>query len=132
MERADGHAAGLEEIKKPLQDVFHAVLGGAAESDGFNWLVIGAGLDWRDVVILRMVAKFLRQAAFPFSQDYMEQALARNPEIAGLLTGLFHARLDPEIAFRTRTRKGWPRRSKPRLPTCPAWTMTASSAASAM
>jgi glutamate dehydrogenase len=96
MERADGHAAGLGEIKKPLQDVFHAVLGGAAESDGFNRLVIGAGLDWRDVVILRMVAKFLRQAAFPFSQDYMEQALTRNPEIAGLLTALFHARLDPK------------------------------------
>ena len=96
MERADGEAAGLEDIKNPLQNVFHAVLGGTAESDGFNRLVIAAGLDWRDVVILRMVAKFLRQAAFPFSQDYMEQALARNPEIAALLTGLFHARLDPE------------------------------------
>ena len=96
MERADGQAAGLADIKKPLEDVFHAVLGGAAESDGFNRLVIGAGLDWRNVVILRMMAKFLRQAAFPFSQDYMEQALSRNPEIAGLLTALFHARLDPQ------------------------------------
>ncbi len=96
MERADGEAAGLDDIRKPLEDVFHAVLGGQAESDGFNRLVIGAGLNWRDLVILRMVAKFLRQAAFPFSQDYMEQALARNPEIAALLTQLFHARLDPK------------------------------------
>src|ERR1019366_7675746 len=96
MERADGEAAGLDDIRKPLQDVFHAVLGGAAESDGLNRLVIGAGLDWRDVAILRLTAKFLRQAVFPFSQDYMEQALARNPEIAALLTQLFHARLDPK------------------------------------
>ena len=96
MERADGEAAGLDEIRRPLEDVFHAVLGGEAESDGFNRLVIGAGLEWRDVVTLRLVAKFLRQAAFPFSQDYMEQALVRNPEIAGLLTSLFHARLDPK------------------------------------
>ncbi len=96
MERADGEAAGLDDIRGPLQDVFHAVLGGKAESDGFNRLVIGAGLDWRDVAILRTVAKFLRQAAFPFSQDYMEQALARNPEIAALLTQMFHARLDPK------------------------------------
>ncbi|MBN9591574.1 MAG: NAD-glutamate dehydrogenase, partial [Alphaproteobacteria bacterium] len=96
MERADGEAANLDEIRNLLQDVFHAVLGGAAESDGFNRLVIGAGLEWRDVVILRLVAKFLRQAAFSFSQDYMEQALARNPEIALLLTELFHARLDPK------------------------------------
>ena len=36
------------------------------------------------------MAKFLRQAAFPFSQDYMEQALSRNPEIAVLLVELFH------------------------------------------
>jgi glutamate dehydrogenase len=96
MERADGEAAGLDEIRNLLQDVFHAVLGGNAESDGFNRLVIGAGLEWRDVVILRLVAKFLRQAAFSFSQDYMEQALGRNPEIALLLTQLFHARLDPK------------------------------------
>ncbi len=96
MERADGEAASLDEIRDLLQDVFHAVLSGAAESDGFNRLVIGAGLEWRDVVILRLVAKFLRQAAFSFSQDYMEQALARNPEIALLLTELFHARLDPK------------------------------------
>ena len=45
--------------------------GGEAESDGFNRLVIGAGLAWRDVTILRAAAKFLRQAGFPFSQDYM-------------------------------------------------------------
>ncbi len=105
MERADGEAASLNDIKKPLQDVFHAVLGGAAESDGFNRLVIGAGLEWRDVVILRLVAKFLRQAAFPFSQDYMEQALVRNPAIAGLLTGLFHARLDPSSHSESEAKK---------------------------
>jgi glutamate dehydrogenase len=96
MERADGEAATLEEIRAPLEDVFHAVLGGQAESDGFNRLVIGARLKWRDVMIVRLVAKFLRQAAFPFSQDYMEQALVRNPEIASLLTALFHARIDPK------------------------------------
>ena len=50
---------------------------------------------WRDVAILRLVAKFLRQAAIPFSQDYMERALHRNPDIAALLVALFHARLDP-------------------------------------
>ncbi len=105
MERADGEAAGLDDIREPLQDVFHAVLGGRAESDGFNRLVIGAGLNWRDVVIIRMVAKFLRQAAFPFSQDYMEQALVRNPEIAALLTQLFHARLDPKNHSETEAKR---------------------------
>ena len=93
MERADGRAADLENLRDPLEDAFHAVLKGQCESDGFNRLVIGAGLMWREIVILRMIAKFLRQAAIPFSQDYMEQALVRNPDLATLLAALFHARL---------------------------------------
>ncbi|HEY0282959.1 MAG TPA: NAD-glutamate dehydrogenase domain-containing protein, partial [Rhizomicrobium sp.] len=95
MERADQGPADLAEIKGPLELAFHAVVAGEAESDGFNRLVIGAGLDWRDVTILRAAAKFLRQAAIQFSQDYMEQALAHNPDIARLLVALFHASCAP-------------------------------------
>ncbi len=95
MERSDAGPADLDDIKDRLQDAFHAVMKGAAESDGFNRLVIGAGLAWRDVAILRMCAKYLRQAGFAFSQDYVEQALARNPEIAAMLVELFHTLHDP-------------------------------------
>ncbi len=98
MERADGGAAHLPEIKQPLEDAFHAVVGGQAESDGFNRLVIAANLVWRDVTILRAAAKYLRQTAIPFSQDYMELALSRNPDIARLLVELFHARCAPNGA----------------------------------
>jgi glutamate dehydrogenase len=96
MERADGLPVRLDDIRRPLEDAFHAVLRGDAESDGFNRLVIGAGLSWRDVTILRAAAKFLRQAAITFSGSYMQQALARNPDVAGLLVALFHARNDPQ------------------------------------
>ncbi|MDE2266908.1 MAG: NAD-glutamate dehydrogenase [Alphaproteobacteria bacterium] len=98
MERADQGAADLDDIKQPLERAFHAVVAGEAESDGFNRLVIGAGLDWRDVTILRASAKYLRQAGIQFSQDYMEQALARNPDIAVLLVAMFHARCAPDMA----------------------------------
>jgi glutamate dehydrogenase len=95
MERADEGAAELNEIKQPLEQAFHAVIEGRAESDGLNRLVLSAGLDWRDVTVLRTVAKFLRQAGFPFSQDYVEHALSRNPDLARLLVELFHARNEP-------------------------------------
>ncbi len=97
MERADDGPADLAEIKAPFEDAFHAVITGNAESDGFNKLVTGAGLSWRDVTILRACAKFLRQAGFAFSQDYIEQALSRNPDIAGLLVELFLAKSDPDF-----------------------------------
>ncbi|HWA02417.1 MAG TPA: NAD-glutamate dehydrogenase [Rhizomicrobium sp.] len=95
MERADQGAAPLEEVKAPLEEAFCAVVSGEAESDGFNRLVLCAELAWRDVTILRAAAKYLRQAAIAFSQEYMEQALSRNPDIARLLVELFHARNDP-------------------------------------
>ncbi|HEY0105405.1 MAG TPA: NAD-glutamate dehydrogenase, partial [Rhizomicrobium sp.] len=100
MERADQGPADLASIKPPLEDAFHSVILGKAENDGFNRLVLGAGLAWRDVTILRAIAKFLRQAGFSFSQDYVEQALARNPDLAGLLVALFHARHDPALGDR--------------------------------
>ncbi|MGD0192739.1 MAG: NAD-glutamate dehydrogenase [Rhizomicrobium sp.] len=96
MERADNGTVTLEDIKVPLEEAFHAVISGAAENDGFNKLIVGAGLAWRDVTILRMAAKYLRQAGTAFSQDYMEQALARNPDIAALIVELFHVRNDPD------------------------------------
>ena len=98
MERADEGAAELADIKQPLEEAFHAVVSGQTESDGFNKLVLAAGLSWRDVTILRTVAKFLRQAGFSFSQEYVEQALARNPDLAHLLVEQFHVLNDPKSA----------------------------------
>ena len=95
MEREDGTPVKLEEVRIGLEDALHAVWRGEAESDDFNKLVMEAGLVWRDITILRAAAKFLRQAAFTFSVAYMQQALVKNPELAGLLVALFYARNDP-------------------------------------
>jgi glutamate dehydrogenase len=65
------------------------------EDDGFNALVIDAQLTWRQVVILRAYAKYLRQANVPFSQDYIEGVLRSNSFIARLLIRLFESRFDP-------------------------------------
>jgi glutamate dehydrogenase len=95
MERADGQPVRLDDIRLPLEEALHAVWRGEAESDDFNRLVMGADLTWRDVTILRAVGKFLRQAAITFSLAYMQQALARNGELAALLVSLFYARHEP-------------------------------------
>ena len=56
--------------------------------------VVRAGLTWRQVVVLRAYAKYLRQAGTIFSQEYLETTLGAHPEIAGLLVELFEIRLD--------------------------------------
>jgi glutamate dehydrogenase len=100
MERADGASADLAATKSPLEEAFQAIVSGQAENDGFNRLIIGAGIDWVSVNVVRAAAKYARQAGFSFSQDYIEQALARNPDIAGLMVELFHARHAPDVEDR--------------------------------
>ena len=90
-----GAAATATRVGCCSQNAVRAVWTGAAESDGFNALVLGAGLTWRQVVILRTVAKYLRQTRSTFSQDYVEAALVANPAISRMLVELFETRFDP-------------------------------------
>jgi NAD-specific glutamate dehydrogenase len=83
------------EIKEIFQDTFAKVWRGEVENDGFNRLVLGARLTWREITVLRAYCKYLRQSGLTFSQAYMEQTLSANPRIARRLVDLFNARFDP-------------------------------------
>jgi glutamate dehydrogenase len=85
----------LHEVRGRFQEAFTRALSGDSESDGFNQLVLAAGLTWREIVVLRACCKYLRQTKLTFSQSYMEEALAANPAIARKLVELFRARFDP-------------------------------------
>src|SRR4051794_38824391 len=85
-------------IRERFHESFVRVWNGDAEQDGFNGLVIAAGLDWREVTMLRSVARYLRQAGIPFSDRYMEDTLLGHPDVAGALVELFKARFDPDVA----------------------------------
>ncbi|MFD6342672.1 NAD-glutamate dehydrogenase [Streptomyces sp. NPDC060131] len=84
-----------EDDRQRFQDAFAAVWTGAAENDGFNSLVLRAGLDWRQAMVLRAYAKYLRQSGSTFSQDYMEDTLRSNVHTTRLLVSLFEARMSP-------------------------------------
>jgi glutamate dehydrogenase len=93
----DGAAVDFGAVRTVFHDSFARVWRGDIEDDGFNRLVLCARLSWRDVVLLRAFAKFLRQAQIPFSQAYMEETLARNPDLTRLLVRQFKLRLDPDF-----------------------------------
>src|SRR5262249_5432116 len=71
LERADGGAIELEPLKQRLEACFMAVMRSRAENDGYNALVLEAGLQWRDVALVRTLSRYLRQAKVAYSQDYM-------------------------------------------------------------
>ena len=82
------------EARQRFIDAFSASYIGESESDGFNALVMGADLDWRDVSVLRSIGRYLRQVGFTYSQSYFAQALSSNVDIARQLIQLFQTRFD--------------------------------------
>ena len=85
-----------DQVKGIFQDAFDRMWHRVVESDGFNRLVLGARLTWREITVLRACCKYLRQTGTMFSQNYMEDTLAANPHIARFLVELFHTRFDPD------------------------------------
>ncbi|MGC0340298.1 NAD-glutamate dehydrogenase [Streptomyces sp. SLBN-8D4] len=85
-----------EDGRERFQEAFAATWTGKAENDGFNALVLSAGLGWRQAMVLRAYAKYLRQAGSTFSQDYMEDTLRHNVHTTRLLVSLFEARMSPD------------------------------------
>ena len=110
LERRDGTSAWIYdfglvlpagvELDQPeavgnLLEALRRLWRGDVEQDGFNALVLRAGLTWRQVTVLRAYAKYLRQVGTPFSQGYIEQTLVDYPLIARGIVELFELRFDP-------------------------------------
>ncbi|MFJ6535106.1 NAD-glutamate dehydrogenase [Paenarthrobacter sp. NPDC091711] len=75
---------------------FRAVLGGEAESDQLNSLVLLQGFQWRTVALLRSYVKYLRQLGTSHSFEFVASTLQSHPEAARSLVGLFAAKFDPD------------------------------------
>ncbi|WP_405100089.1 NAD-glutamate dehydrogenase [Micromonospora sp. NBC_01412] len=103
----EGHQE-LAEVRPHVENAFAAAWRGEAEVDGFNELVLRGGLTWRQVVVLRAYAKYLRQTGTVFSQEYMEQTFIAYPRITALLVELFEVRFAPgeSTAEQRRERSG--------------------------
>ena len=81
-------------VRQLFEQAFAQVWRGKLEDDGFNRLVLRAQLSGRQVVVLRALSRYQRQAGSSFSPGYVEAALASHPAVARLLVELFAARFD--------------------------------------
>jgi len=96
VEPRSGQAVDLGAVRANFQDALLDVWHGAVENDGFNSLVLEAGLSCREAVIVRAYCKYLRQAGIAFSQAYMEQTLAGNLALTRRMVELFACLFDPQ------------------------------------
>jgi glutamate dehydrogenase len=86
----------LRSLPERFTEAVGAVWRGEAEDDGLGALVLLAGLNWRQVTVVRAYVQWLRQAGLPFGQRYVEQTLAAHPDVVARLVALFEARFSPE------------------------------------
>ena len=88
----------LSQVRDNFQEAFEKIWFSKMEDDGFNRLILLAGLNWREVLLLRTYAAYLKQTGFTFSQLYIQDTLVSYSEIVWHLLQLFHFRFDPEQA----------------------------------
>src|SRR3954451_13980672 len=85
----------LRSLPERFTEAMGAVWRGDAQDDGLGALVLLAGINWRQVAVVRAYVQWLRQTGLPFGQDYVEATLAAHPEIVGRLVALFETRFSP-------------------------------------
>ncbi|MGH2635738.1 MAG: NAD-glutamate dehydrogenase, partial [Actinomycetota bacterium] len=92
---ADRRPLDVQETGQRIADCIVAVWKGECESDSLNRLVVTAGLDWRQVQILRAYRKYHHRVNASFPVEYKNEAFAAHPHIAAKLIRLFEEKFDP-------------------------------------
>ncbi|MGH8137229.1 MAG: NAD-glutamate dehydrogenase [Steroidobacteraceae bacterium] len=96
VEHRDHLPIEISKVEVNFKEAFLAAWRADIDNDGFNRLLLVAGLAAREIVVLRAYCRYLLQTGVPFSQAYMERTLAGNPAIARNLVRLFERRFDPD------------------------------------
>ena len=93
------YPAGIDPLETGtlLAGAFRAGMSGTAESDAFDRLILQQGMQWRQVVILRAYAKYMRQVGTANSYGFVAGTLLANPDVAHALIALFEGRFNPDL-----------------------------------
>ncbi len=91
----DGDIPDHATLAERFEEAFGVAWRGRCEVDGFNALVVKSGLRWRQALVLRAYARYMRQVGSTFSQKYLEDVIIGNADITRLLVRLFETRFAP-------------------------------------
>jgi glutamate dehydrogenase len=95
------HSFDFATVKPNFENVFAHVWQSNAENDGFNKLVTFATLNMEQIILLRAIAKYIRQIGVSYNQSYIEETVCHYPHIAHLLIEFFLLRFTPNVNTRS-------------------------------
>jgi glutamate dehydrogenase len=105
LEDERGERLVFADIKAPFEDAFLSIWTGRTENDGFNRLVLELGASWREVALVRALARYRQQSGLDPSQAVQEATLAEHAEITRLILDMFQIKFDPGVQASTDERK---------------------------
>lgn len=96
----------LNQVGELFEEAFVRTWRGDNDNDSMNRLILAAGLPWRDVMLLRAYARYMKQIRFAFSQDFISDTLVRHAGLATALVDYFYALHDPDRDSYTEALRG--------------------------
>jgi glutamate dehydrogenase len=93
--RQDRKKFDFEFSAQKFEETFVQCWNGVIENDGYNELTLLAGISWRRINLFRAYFRYLKQIRLRYSENYIVEALTRNPDLAIAVSNLFAARFDP-------------------------------------
>ncbi len=90
-----GEIIGRASLAERFEEAFGAIWVDRCGVDGFNALIVRGGLRWRQALVIRAYARYMRQVGSTFSQRYIEDVAVANVGITRLLVRLFETRFAP-------------------------------------
>ncbi|HEX2485901.1 MAG TPA: NAD-glutamate dehydrogenase domain-containing protein, partial [Myxococcota bacterium] len=92
-----GDQTDLDALAPRLSDALGAALRGVVPDDPLNGLVLQAGLDWREVDLVRAYIEYFNQIQGTLTRPFVRSVLLDNPLAVRLLVKLHEARLAPGL-----------------------------------
>ncbi|MDM8335761.1 NAD-glutamate dehydrogenase [Wolbachia pipientis] len=86
-------------LKEQFEITLAKVFSKEIKNDYFNSLIIIAGLEWKEVLLMRALSAYLKQTSFKYNPEYIQKVISEYPKIVKYLIQLFHVRFDPKIGI---------------------------------
>ena len=93
--KSDSDIEITDKIKSNLKMALDKIWEGSIEDDKFNSLILYATASWRETAFMRAYAKYLKQAEFPHSPEFIVETLVKHPKITKKIIGLFECKFNP-------------------------------------
>ncbi len=101
-----GTQEDLDVVAPRLGEALRAVLAREVPDDALNGLVLGAGLDWKQVDAVRAYVEYFMQIQGTLARPFVRGVLLENPLAVRLLVLLHEARFDPALPETERRERG--------------------------